>query len=486
MLKIVSSSVYRQMNGYLSKLAVGDFSMDLEKKAVKSVWLAPLSKMVRSLKSLVRIVERSSRGLHRKMEEMSENSTAISEQVDGVTSTIREIAEGMQDASGHVIRIADEVGTIHGYVKEVRFNNGQLVSDAAHFASEVAQGKNEMSAVTDQMSRISEDSGLIEEKMRILDAALVKISDITKIIEDISSQTHLLALNANIEAAHAGEHGQGFAVVAKEISKLAVQTREETAHIYQSIEMVNGSMEGLNQSVSRMQSAVHQGAEAMQFAVHKYNELEMFFGGMVQRMQEVDTKLEGISAGTSSVTDAANQTSAMIQQVSAGSEEVLASTEEQLHRIREMNAGIQEARRQSLSLRSAVSQFKLPGKEESHPLQQDIDRWVECAMGIRAVMVSMIESGDRHIIRKWYEEKLQQETRLLELYRRLETAINNDTDRRYFDALGKAWQSFGEIKDRNAQWMLEGEYGKAKEGLITHGRERFKTLMDIINEWTER
>ncbi len=487
MLKLISSSLYRKVNQDFSRLSGGDFSLNCSVDAgEKTSLLTTLKKMVRSLRSLVRVVARSSRGLHRKMEEMSAQSEIISEQVNTVTVTIREIAEGMQDASGHVYHMAEEMNRINGYLNKVKGNNGALVNDAVRLSDDVDAGKGEMASAMDQMGRISEDSASIELRMKQLYTAIENIAGMTRLIEEITTQTQLLALNASIEAAHAGEHGRGFAVVAQEISKMAVQTRQETVGIHSMIKSVNASAGELNESVSRMQTTVKSGVETMQFASSKYEATESFLSGILVNMREIDRELEGIASSTMSVTDAVNQTSAMIEEVAAGSEEVLASAEIQQQNVQAMTDSIKEAAHNSLSLRSVVSQFTLPAKEDNHPLQKEIDLWVECAMGVRAVMVSMIESRDIEVIRKWHRKKEEQETRLAALVREIGVKVAGERDKGYYKALGDSWKSFDEAKDQNAKWMLEGEYEKAREGLVTRGRERFKASMDLINEWMEQ
>lgn len=487
MIKLLHLAEYNQIESSLSKLADGDFRVNSDGVVIKerSTMLPILKRTIRSLKSLVRVVDHSSRELHIKMEDTSGKSAMISEQVEGVTSTIREIAVGMQDASEHVSDIADEMNRIHHFLQEVKGKNGSIVGLSEELSEEVSLGKREMSSAMEQMSYISGESIQVQERMNRLGQAIEKIADITRLIEEISSQTQLLALNANIEAARAGEQGKGFAVVAKEITKLAVQTKQGTLGIQELIGTVTQSADVLGESINKIDVTIGTGVQTLETAVDKYKKVETFLVQIVGEMREVDGKLEGITGSTLSITDSVTQTSAMIQQVAAGSEEVLASVEVQQQNLLDINDNIQESAIKSLSLRSSVSQFRLPSGHDSHPLQNEMNSWIECAMAIRAVMVSMIESREIEKIRAWHRKKEMNEAHLEICFQNIEAKVKTEKDRHYFDALCTAWQEFGGIKDQNAKWMLEGEYDKAKQALITKGRSCFKKAMDLVTEWME-
>lgn len=484
-MKVFRTFTSRWIEEQLANMAVGDFSMNLSSKGKDHLLITALKKTISSLKALIRLVDRSSNHLHKKMVEMRSKSELITEQVEGVTTTIREIAGGMQDTSEYAQKMAEDMAQINVVLQDVSRNNTSLVRASMGFTEEVAAGKNEMIATKEQMNRIFNESTGIHEGMKELNLALSQITDIVRLIEDISSQTQLLALNANIEAARAGEEGKGFAVVASEISKLAIQTKQATLSINEQIQGVTGNAQGLKAGVDNMQEAVGAGVETMEKSVTKYEEMETFLDRILLQMKEVDGRFGVITANSSSIADSLNQTSAMIEEAAAGCEEVLASTEIQQENILQINDNIREASRSSLTLRSVVSQFKLPSRGESHPLQKELDRWVECSLGIRSIMVSMIDSRDDEGIRYWHREKEAMEIELEACFQQLGEKSADMKNKAYYISLRSTWQEFGSVKDQNAKWMLEGEYDKAKQGLINKGRERFKRAMDIANEWME-
>lgn len=484
-MKLFRTFASKWMEEKLSNMAVGDFSMNLSFNGRKHLLMVSLKKSINSLKGLIRVVDRSSRHLHKKMEGMSSQSMAIAEQVEGVTATVREIAVGMQDTSENVQQMADDMIQINHVMQDIGKSNVSLVQASLAFSEEVAAGKQEVTSTKEQMDRISNEGTVIHEGMEQLNKALIQITGIVQLIKEISEQTQLLALNANIEAARAGEQGRGFAIVASEISKLSIQTKQATFNIDEQIQYVTNNAQDLKVGIDKMQEAVGAGVQAMETSVNKYDEMELFLGRILSQMQELDGRFGVIMSNTSSFSDSLNQTSAMIEEVAAGCEEVLASTEIQQENISQIVGDIQETTRSSLSLRSVVSQFKLPSQAESNPLQKEVDRWIECSLGMRSIMVSMIDTRDIEKIHFWNRQKEAMEAELAKCFQTLKEKVTDKRDIAYFNSLKSAWEEFSLVKDQNARWMLEAEYEKAKQGLINKGRERFKRAMDIANEWMD-
>uniref|UniRef100_A0A4Y8PSY2 Methyl-accepting transducer domain-containing protein n=1 Tax=Paenibacillus athensensis TaxID=1967502 RepID=A0A4Y8PSY2_9BACL len=442
-------------------------------------------KTAQGLKALIRLVERASRQLHGQVETIQDSSNLIAQQVEGVTHTIREITAGIQDSAEHIQDAAAQMQHIQGLLEQIRRDNGAVVAASGEVSAAVGEGKREIADAAAQMRRMTTESAQLHEEMAQLKQALAQIVDITRIVEQVSGLTQLLALNANIEAARAGEHGKGFAVVAQEISRLAQQSKQATGLVGEHVRTVSASAQTLASSIEAMKQTADAGAFVMDAGFERYEQVESFLAGLCGSIETVDESLLGVTGSVHAISDVVHRTSAMFEQVAAGSEEVLASAEMQQRGIVQMNAGIREAGRSSLTLRSAVSQFKLPEAAKTHPLHEAIDGWMERAIGIRAVMVSMIEAREAGRIRYWHEEKTLAEAELSKAFARLGELCRLPGDQERLAELQAAWESFAEAKERNARWMLDGEYEKARQGLVNIGRARFKRALDLAQGWLD-
>ncbi|MEW9701601.1 methyl-accepting chemotaxis protein [Paenibacillus sp. SI8] len=481
-----STSSKQHSTELLTRLASGDLTiLQSEPPRKKRAFTDLVHQTAQGLKSLIRIVDRSSSQLDDQMEIIRSSSDTISHQVEGVTSTIREITIGIQDSAEQIQEAASQMSQIHSLLGQIRRDNEIVVSGAVGVSDELVEGKQEIADAAERMRHLSADSKEMHTAMGQFNVALGKIAEITKMVEEISGQTQLLSLNANIEAARAGEHGKGFAVVAQEISRLAVQSKMATSHISEHLHTIDAYAHTLANSVNGIKDTAESGAEVMDKGFERYSKVEAFITRLCVRINSVDQSISDVTDSTVAVSDTVHRTSALFEQIAAGSEEVLASAELQQRGIVTMNETIRGARRSSLSLRSAVSQFKLPQTAHAHPLKTYVDAWIERAIGIRAVMVEMIESRDQVRSRLWYEEKTVLENELQICTAKLSGASMRPEDLQYFRKLQEAWQSFHEVKEQNAKWVLQGEYEKAQQSLINQGRSRFKRALDLAQEWID-
>ncbi len=485
MIRLLTFSSTKKVKEALRQLADGDFRASGITQATSHPLLSMVKTTIRSLRSMIGIVDRTSMKLLEQIEGVREKSTEITGQMNAVTETVREIAAGVQNSADSTFTTVEKVTHIHQVLAEVRQSNCQVAQKATAYLEEVDGGRRASYEAITQMKLISSESADIYIKMEELDEVLEEIAAISRIIAQISNQTQLLALNANIEAARAGEHGRGFAVVAQEVSKLAVQTKGSTSTIEAQIQKVSSNAGKLRSSILSMKERVDIGGATIESTAKRYDQIHGFLSDLNQRILEVNHSLVRVADNATDISSAVHLNSSMIQQVAAGSQEVLASIELQRTRIVDINDFINEISPSAEALRSIVSQFKLPDESSSHPFQSELEGWLEGALKIRAIMVAMVSSREKSHIESLVKKKEELELELHFRFGQIKHSLRDSRDREFCSNLEEAWREFDQVKNLNAESMLQGQYQKAQDGLRNQGRERFKRSVDIVMEWMD-
>ena len=236
---------------------------------------------------------------------------------------MQEIAEGIQTNTGHV-QETDEKAT------EVT----KLVSNGTQLAS---QTQNSIESLNNVALSVGAAIGTISEETQ-------RISEAADMIEGIAEQTNLLALNAAIEAARAGEQGRGFAVVADEVRNLAQRTQTTTGNIHE-------AMQGLS---SRVQEAMTVSDSAKQSAlagVEQVNHMEQMLG-------QIREAIEDISDNTSAMASAAKHHSQLLDKMNSQAKQVSVLAEDSLRQSDETASSITDVSKMAGVLENLVNQFR--------------------------------------------------------------------------------------------------------------------------------
>lgn len=319
---------------------------------------------------------------------MQQVTSGISQQAESVgltTATFQQMANAIQDvsqgskeqaaAAEQAAAITAEISSALRRVAENSLAGSEEASKAAEYAQ---SGAEKVNATLKGMEVIRDQVALSAEKVEQMGEHSQKITLIVETIEEIAAQTNLLALNAAIEAARAGEHGKGFAVVADEVRKLAERSAASTREIST---LINNIQTTVGEAVNAMQVSAHQVEEGVRQADEAGNALESILKSAQvvleqaqhtsKAVQQINQSANALVSAMDAVSRIVSQNTAAAQQMAAGSNEVSmavetiasvseensAAVEEVSASVEEMSAQVEEVAAAANSLQDMANSF---------------------------------------------------------------------------------------------------------------------------------
>jgi methyl-accepting chemotaxis protein len=315
--------------------------------------------MTKSLKEFIEQVSSASHQVAATSEQLTSSAEETSKATEQIAESIQEVAAGADQQVTDINQINDTVNEISNGMDQIS-SNIQSVTDAAAKAANNAESGNEViNQTAKQMNKIQLKSHESSKVVNILDQKSTEINNIISLITDISEQTNLLALNAAIEAARAGEHGKGFAVVADEVRKLAEQSNGSAGKISQLITEIQKETQRAVQSMDEGNHAVEEGMSMVNQAGKAFKDIYEAVEQVSNETQEVSAAIQQINAGTqdmvysmNSITEISNGSAGNTQQVASASEEQNASMEE-------ISAAANTLSEMAEELQHSISRYKI-------------------------------------------------------------------------------------------------------------------------------
>ena len=215
----------------------------------------------------------------------------VEEACGEVGSTTRAIVVDLTVQDQRVDAVAAAIDQMSVSARDVAGNITAAAGGAQQVQQQTRQGQAALARMTDAMQQIAAMIGQANEAMGLLAHQSEQVGQITEVIATIAEQTNLLALNAAIEAARAGEQGRGFAVVADEVRQLATRTHQSTAEISQTIAAISQQTRQTVSTVSSGTRLVEQGRDAVGLVTDTLS-------AMNQLVQSLSGQLEAISVAT--------------------------------------------------------------------------------------------------------------------------------------------------------------------------------------------
>lgn len=303
------------------------------------------------------------------VEQSAENISVTMVQVNGAISetakTSQDIAHGSEQLAHDAQRAAEAMAELQYAVDDVSAKADIQQTSAQEMDKAAGVGDAAVGKIISSMSRIQGQVSNSMQVVRQLEEKQAKIGAIVQTIDEIAEQTNLLALNAAIEAARAGEQGRGFAVVADEVRKLAERAGNSTQEIRKLIDDISQNVDSVIGSMEQSTAEVDAGAantdvakEALAALGTKIQDVKAATEATIEVIESMATNASKVSEAIQSVAAISQETSAGAQEMSASAEELTASANEVSESVSRQSSEMQNVGRMAAELNEAASQLQ--------------------------------------------------------------------------------------------------------------------------------
>ena len=270
----------------------------------------------------------------------------VTRSAEEIRTTTEHLSEGSESQASQLLETSSALGQMAASIQQVADNVNESAAVAEQARANAQTGRQSVQRTISGMNRIREQVQETSKRFKRLGESSQSVGEIVQLIADIADRTSILALNASIQAAMAGESGRGFAVVAQEVERLAERSNQATSEIATLIKTIQTETAEAISAMEESTKEVVAGSQLAQDAGTALGEIESVSDRLAELIQEVSTATTQQASGASSLSRSMSEISQLTQHTAAGTKQTAVSVTHL--------AGLAK------ELRTSVESFKVP------------------------------------------------------------------------------------------------------------------------------
>ncbi|MCR8844719.1 methyl-accepting chemotaxis protein [Paenibacillus sp. SC116] len=323
------------------------------------------NEMIQGLKQLIELIQTSTSVLMDNVSVVAEfavQSQQGAQQTAAAMQRTDESAKRQQSSAGETLRAMEDMANS---IQHIVHATTEVADITQHASQHAAQGATTMEQAVTEMDRVHQAVQSADHTLQELQQHSKAIVHVITIIQQISSQTSLLAINASIEAARAGEHGRGFSVVADEVRHLAEQSGDSLKRISSMVDAIQRNTGYMAEAMSEVSNQTQAGQETVTAAGVMFNDLHQQISQVVEQTESVSASVQEMSACTEEITAASSEMAALSQNAAEEVQLVTTMTTTQLDQMSRISTILDELYEMAFGLDEQVNKFRLEVEVDS-------------------------------------------------------------------------------------------------------------------------
>lgn len=343
-----------------TKISQGDLAVEVEKSRSNDEigrLLAAEEQMAVNLKGIISEVNMAAQSVSANAQQIAASGNELNSSIQQIASTVDQVSRGSESQAQGLAKSRQIVEELSNTMGELATDAIESVEMTNRMGSLSARGSESAKEAGERMNNIIKVTNESAQKVRSLAQKTNEITTVLDVIKQIADQTNLLALNAAIEAARAGEAGRGFAVVADEVRRLAESSAK--------------SSEEIDTKLKQIQEDAQVVVEDIEISANEVNQGKLVIDSSLRSLDEIAAQIQSVSSNVKKLSDSAQDEVSKVKAVSANTSEIAAVAEQNASATEETSAAIEQQTAQTQEIATASNQMS----ELAEQLQKIISKF---------------------------------------------------------------------------------------------------------------